>query len=336
MSQSVWGDQDTQFFYSISADDILSAVDSVGLRTTGRVLQLNSYENRVYEAEIELEGESLNPSEYFKIIKFYRPGRWSEQQILDEHQFLKDLDRADIPVIAPLSFNNKTLFSYNGIFYALFPKQGGRNLYDLDEELAKQLGRLIGRMHLIGSEKEASHRLKLNPENFIDANLNFLIKSGKIPNTHQDVYHQTVLSCKNLILPLFEGVKYQRIHGDCHRGNIIISRNGPTLIDFDDMYMGPAIQDIWLIFPGNDPFTLQMREAFIDGYETFLEFPYHQFKLVEALRTMRLIHFSAWIGKRFDDPAFKNTFTTYGLPEYWSTEIRYLQEQIDLLERIVS
>ena len=331
MNQYVWGNQETQFFYEIGPDDILNAVDCLGFRSTGRILQLNSLENRVYQVEIELEHESNNPSDHFLIIKFYRPGRWTKEQILEEHEFLFDLNEEEIPVICPLKINGVSLFETKNIFYTLFPKKGGRIPDELDEEKALNLGRLMGRVHLVGQKKVAKHRLHLNPHTFGNQNVNYLLEN-KLINPHiESLYQKTWEQLEKVMTPLFENIPYQRIHGDCHRANIIYAKEGFSLLDFDDMVMGPKIQDIWLLFPAKDEESIMLRDEFFAGYEEFNALNYNQYKLIEPLRTLRLIHFSAWIGKRIQDPFFQRTFPYYGTVEYWNQQVKDLQDQYETI-----
>jgi Ser/Thr protein kinase RdoA (MazF antagonist) len=331
MSEYVWGDQETQYFYEIGPEDILKAVDCLGLRSTGRILQLNSLENRVYQVEIELEEESTNPSDHFVIIKFYRPGRWTKNQILDEHTFLFDLREQEIPVIAPLKINGTSLFELKSIYYALFPKKGGRIPDEFDEEASLNLGRLLGRVHLVGAKAVSQYRIKMNPDTFGKQNIQFLLDKKLIHPQIETSYLKTWEGIEKLISPLFQNLTIQRIHGDCHRGNILYAKDGFSLVDFDDMVMGPKVQDLWLIFPGRDEETLKLRDEFLIGYDEFNNFDYSSLKLIEPLRTLRFIHFSAWIGKRIDDPSFQRAFPYYGTIEYWNGQLKDLQDQLELI-----
>jgi len=329
MSQSVWGDKQTEFFFSLTPEIILNAIEKLGLRVTGRCLALNSMENRVYEIEIVTDNETDCVSDQFVIAKFYRPGRWSRNQILEEHSFLNELKEDEIPVIAPLKFEGKTLFldDTTGLHYCLFPKKGGRMAYEMTEEQLEIVGRMLARIHNVGGSKESEHRLKINLETFAMSNLNYLLENKIIPTHLETQYKNNVEELCHISAPYFEGVQNIRIHGDCHWGNIITRDSEIFFIDFDDMLVGPAVQDIWLVVPGDDEYSVRRRNILLDAYETMRSFDYRTLKMVEPLRALRFIHFSAWIAKRWEDPAFKNAFAQFGETHYWDTQTRDLNEQ---------
>lgn len=315
MTQYIWGDSSTQFFSQLSPDLILNSVEQLGLKTTGRYLTLNSMENRVYEIEVESDDYD------FVIGKFYRPGRWTKQQILEEHRFLLQLQEEELPVIAPLVFSGETLFltSEHDLWFTLFPKKGGRLLDELNDDLIDLLGRMVGRMHSIGKRESAEHRLKLTPQAFGLKNLEFLLQEKKISFQFEARIKELVEGIYTESQKYFDGVSYHRIHGDLHRGNVI-NRDGEIYcIDFDDMLQGPAVQDIWLLIPGDDEESKQQRFQFLEQYETFCDFDYQTLNLIEPLRALRYIHFAAWIGKRWEDQAFQRAFPYYGTDQYWST-----------------
>lgn len=323
----------TQFFYELTPDRILDAVELAGLKPTGRFLPLNSMENRVYEVEIETEDPPpRNPSERFRIIKFYRPGRWSKEQIAEEHKFLWDLIENEIPVVAPIKFpNGETISEMVGIYFSLFPKVGGRIPDELTPEQLEQVGRLLGRMHLTGRAGKAEHRIKLTPQTYGRDNLNFLLQNNILPTTVKSSYPEVVQSLCNLIEPWFEGVRTQRIHGDCHYGNLIWGSAGPFWVDFDDMVVGPPIQDLWLLVPGREMEDKILFEHLLTGYEQMCQFDRSTLRLIEPLRALRLIHFSTWIAKRWEDPAFKRTFIQYGTDRYWQEQEADLREILGIL-----
>jgi Ser/Thr protein kinase RdoA (MazF antagonist) len=328
---SIWGNSETKFFFELGPDEILRSVDSLGFNTTGRVLQLNSMENRVYE--VEIDSKSDNPSDHFKIVKFYRPNRWSNDQILEEHEFLLDLKEYEIPVISPLIFDNKTLFteSTTGLSFTLFDKQGGRAPDEFDNEDLEQLGRLMARVHNVGAMKKSNHRLKINAETFVSANLNYLISDKKIPSHYELIFKNLLEEIYSKTKNKFENISSIRVHGDCHLGNVIKRESVFHLIDFDDCMTGPAIQDLWLLLPGRDDFTDNQRRILLNEYETIREFNYEELELVEVLRTYRMINFMAWIAKRYDDPAFKNAFPYFEDPTYWEERIGDLRDQLHYL-----
>ncbi|MBT7609153.1 MAG: serine/threonine protein kinase [Bacteriovoracaceae bacterium] len=339
MNEYVWGNQETQYFYELNPIMVLEAIEAVGLATTGRCLPLNSMENRVYEIELNQPlGKNDSPSDSYVVAKFYRPGRWSESQILDEHQFLLDLNSNEIPVIAPLVINGKTLFKIkdHDLLYTIFPKQGGRNPDELDEEQLEQIGRLLGRIHSVGKSKVSDHRITISPHSFGTQNISFLDKSNAIPslinNQYLDMAHEIV----ELMTPLFENIDYHRIHGDCHAGNILHKDSGFFFVDFDDMLNGPAVQDVWLIIPGVDHRSKQDRLILLEAYETMCDFNYQSLKLIEPLRTLRFIHFSAWLTKRWEDPSFKIAFPHFASDDYWNIGLRDLIDQKMLIEDIIN
>jgi Ser/Thr protein kinase RdoA (MazF antagonist) len=328
---------ETKFFYELTPEKILEAVETTGLRCTGRCLTLNSMENRVYEVEIELENptEVKSPSEHFRVVKFYRPGRWTKEQILDEHQFLLDLKAQDIPVVAPLVFphgSTLNLLPDMQIYFAAFPKMGGRITDELDDEQLLRMGRLLARLHNIGATKKAEHRLSMTPQTYGRDNLKFLLDINVIPSTIKDKFTDCINRICDLSESVFKGQNLQRIHGDCHLGNILWGSSGPFLVDFDDMVMGPTIQDLWLIIPGRDDYAKQKLTSLIEGYEMMRGFDWSSLKLIEPLRALRMIHFTSWIAKRWEDPAFKRNFSNFGEERYWQTLLYDLLEQCEVIQ----
>ena len=334
-SKSVWGDETTSFFYELTPDRILDAVESsTGLRCTGRAMALNSMENRVYEIEIELDEKPMNPSDRFLIAKFYRPGRWSREQILDEHTFLAELAEHEIPVVAPRAFlDGDTLHTMKeaAIYYAVFPKLGGRSPDELNDEQLAQVGRLLARLHGVGAARRAAHRLVLSPETYGIANLKHLVDSKTIPAEVLPAYKQTVEAICELTSPWFQDATKQRIHGDCHFGNLITGREQMFFVDFDDMVMGPPAQDVWLLIPGRDDYSTRQLNTLLDGYESMRPFDRSTLRLIEPLRALRFIHFSAWIGRRWKDPAFPRAFPQFGTARYWQEQLADLRDQLSLI-----
>ncbi|MBL7666299.1 MAG: serine/threonine protein kinase [Bacteriovoracaceae bacterium] len=331
MSNYVWGQEETKYFYELNPDVVLKAVDCLGFKTTGRILTLNSMENRVYEIEIDVpEDQVKSPSDNFLVAKFYRPARWTEAQIREEHQFMQDLKAADIPLVANIVVNGESLFRLEeqNLFYCLYPKKGGRMLGEMNTEQLQIMGRMLARLHNVGEQKSANARIKLTPDSFGLQNLAFLKEKKCIPAQFESEYEKVVKDICRLSTPLFNGIKSLRIHGDCHWGNVISrDREGLFFIDFDDMMMGPAVQDIWLIVPGEDEYAINDRNTLMDSYESMREFDYREMKLIEPLRALRYIHFSAWIAKRWEDKAFQNAFPQFGSQLYWENQINDLKLQ---------
>jgi Ser/Thr protein kinase RdoA (MazF antagonist) len=339
MSEHVWGDEATEFFYELTPEKILDTIDEAGYHCTGRLTALNSMENRVYDIEIENTGQEApkNSVENFRVAKFYRPGRWSVEQILEEHQFLLDLKEQEIPVIAPLPFaDGRTLQTMkdSNIHFTLFPKMGGRAPDELNDPQLAQLGRLLARAHNVGENRDCVKRLEICPQTYGFDNLNALLDDDTIPKNHEIIYRDLVEKICDDIDPLFDDVNYQRIHGDCHLGNVIWRQEEAWLLDFDDMLRGPCVQDIWLLVPGRDAHALAQREVLLKAYEEMRPFDRKELKLIEPLRTLRFIHFTAWISKRYEDPAFKRMFPDFGSNAYWQEQIMDLREQMEQINSV--
>lgn len=325
-------------FFQLTPENILDGTESLGLKCTGRCLQLNSLENRVYELELDKEVSGESRYERFVVAKFYRPQRWTRDQILEEHSFLRELHEQDISVVPPLLLgNNETLHQekHSGILFTLFPKVGGRNPDELDEKQLEQLGRLIARMHNVAIKKKASHRPIIHPDTYAKENLAHLIKGSILPKDIQGHFETIIGRICELSHPLFSATSTHRLHGDCHYGNILWTDKGPTIVDFDDMASGPAIQDMWLLFPGRDAESAQKREALLRGYEMMKKFDRASLRLVEPLRALRYIHYATWIAKRWEDPFFPRTFPTFGTVNYWQVLLNDLREQLGLIEESV-
>lgn len=332
MSSSVWGNEKTKFFDNLTPDEVLNSIEALGHTVTGRQTPMASMENRVYEIEIDNE-DAKHVSETFLIAKYYRPGRWSKEQIQDEHNFLFDLQDQEIQVIAPKKYSEESIFETpNGLYYAVFPKMGGRACDEWTDDLLEQMGRLLGRLHNIGKSKVADHRLKLDIETFGEKNLDLISNSGFMPLEFESQYSKIANDIFQASLEFFENINYQRVHGDCHHGNILLNEGRPFLIDFDDMSTGPAVQDIWMTIPGRDQESIIQRSLLIEAYEQMNSFNPRELKLIEPLRALRIIHFSAWIGHRYEDQSFKRAFPSYGTHQYWEQEMAQLREQLRLIE----
>lgn len=319
--------QNTIPFTNLSPDLILDAIDSVGIATDGRLLALNSYENRVYQVGVD----SASPI----VAKFYRPNRWDDNAILEEHAFVKSLADKEIPAVAPISIDGKTLFSYQDFRFSVFPKHGGR-APELDREgVLEWIGRFIGRIHSVGALSEFKYRPELNIDTFGQEPSRYLLDQGMIPKELELVYRGVVAQALDGVKRCYEragDIVLLRLHGDCHMGNLLWTDAGPHFVDFDDSRMGPAIQDLWMMLSGEpDEMQKQFNEILL-GYEDFYEFNPNELHLIEALRTLRLIHYSAWLARRWDDPAFKVAFTWFNTQQYWQDRILELREQIALMD----
>lgn len=324
-----WGLEQTQFFYDLYPEVILDAIDRLGAQTTGRVLALNSMENRVYEIELEKTLPGLdNP---FVVAKFYRPGRWSFEQLQEEHQFMLDLEEEEIPICAPLKFDNQTIWQLpeQKIYYTLFPKRSGRLVDELKDEQIEILGRLIARVHQVGKKRISPHRPLLQAHNFGQLNLNYLLENKFISTQFEEIYSQMVKQIVDYSHPLFEQFEAQRIHGDCHVGNLLWRDEKVIMVDFDDTMMGPVAQDLWPLFPGQDQESMIKRQLLLESYDLFSPWDERQNRLFLPLRALRAINYSTWIAKRYEDPIFKQTFTWFQSDNYWHEQVYYLKGIID-------
>lgn len=315
-------------FYELTPARILRAVESYGFTCTGRILQLNSLENRVYEVEVECE----NPgSRYdsFKVIKFYRPGRWNDLQLEEEHQFLLELDRELVKVAVPLQNNAGEYCGKEpetGIRFALFPKIGGRLMDELDKKRLENLGRTVARLHTVGMSAPIKNRITLDADTFGRASLDILEDRRSIPEVMSSRYFEVADDICDRAEELMNGLPLQRLHGDLHVGNVLWIDEVPLLVDFDDVVRGPVVQDLWLIAPGRDPESVENREIFISAYEELRTFDRSQLELVEYLRALRMIRFNAWIEERWEDPIFERAFPRFRSMEYWKEQLISLEE----------
>ena len=319
--------QTTIPFSNLSPDIILDAIDKVGVATDGRLLALNSYENRVYQVGVE----DASPI----VAKFYRPNRWSDAAILEEHEFVKTLADSEIPAVAPTSIAGKTLFTYQDFRFSIFTKHGGR-APELDQAgVLEWIGRFIGRIHSVGALSDFKHRPNLNIETFGEEPSAYLLNEGMMPKELEFVYRGVVDQALDGVRRCYDragDVAMLRLHVDCHMGNLLWTEAGPHFVDFDDSRMGPAIQDLWMMLSGEqDEMQKQFNEILL-GYEDFYDFNPRELHLIEALRTLRLIHYSAWLARRWDDPAFKVAFTWFNTQQYWQDRILELREQIALMD----
>ncbi len=309
-------------FEQLTPDAILNTVESAAdIKLTGLTVALPSYINRVYELRAK-DGTKL-------IAKFYRPGRWTRQAIEDEHRFVLDCQEAELPVVAPLLFPDKsTLAEHNGILFSLFPKRAGRQLEINTDDDWIRLGSLIARMHICGAKRKAEHRIVIGPRQSAQNDVDHLC-SSVIPPRMSEQFASMAKRLIDASASLFEGLECIRIHGDCHRGNILDRlEEGLLLIDFDDMAMGPPIQDVWLLLPDRANKSFLEMDLFIEGYEQFREFNRSSIRCIESLRAMRMIYFLGWCGKQQNDFVFKRNFPDWGSEPFWQREINDLQEQL--------
>ncbi|MFZ6645305.1 serine/threonine protein kinase [Undibacterium sp. TJN25] len=318
-------------FADLSPDSVLDALDSLeytGFRCDGRLLALNSYENRVYQLGIE-DGPPL-------VAKFYRPRRWSDAQILEEHAFVQTLVEREIPVVPALATpDGQTLHNYQGFRFSVFPKHGGRAPELDNPDTLEWLGRFIGRIHAVGATQTYQSRPSLDMDSFGRKPLDFLLANGFIPPDLLSAYQSTAEMVLDGVARCYDragDVQVIRLHGDCHIGNVLWTDAGPHFVDFDDSRMGPAIQDLWMLLSGTRAdMTVQFSDI-LAGYEDFHDFQPRQLHLVEALRSLRLLHYSAWLAQRWDDPAFKQAFPWFNTQRYWQDRVLELREQIALMD----
>ncbi|OIR04700.1 serine/threonine protein kinase [mine drainage metagenome] len=314
-------------FSSLTPDCVLNALESVGLRCDGRLLALNSYENRVYQVGIE-DNAPL-------VAKFYRPARWTDEAILEEHAFVQELAEREIPVVPALLIDGRTLLPFEGFRFSIFPKHGGRAPELEDRDTLEWLGRFLGRIHAVGAISNYRHRPELNIETFGTEPRAFLLANGFIPADIDAAYRSVSQQALDGVRHCFDragGLKSLRLHGDCHAGNVLWTDDGPHFVDFDDSRMGPAVQDLWMLLSGEREDRVRQMGDVLAGYEDFNEFDARELHLIEALRTLRLIHYSAWLARRWDDAAFKQAFPWFNTQIYWQNRILELREQIALME----
>ena len=311
----------------LTPDAVLDALDSVGLRGDGRLLALNSYENRVYQASLE--------DETSVVAKFYRPQRWSDSQLAEEHSFALELVEREIPVIAPLLLNGATLHRFRDFRFSVYPRRGGRTPELEDESVLEWIGRFLGRIHAVGALAPFAQRPALDIESFGEEPRRWLLDSGMIPADLLDAWRAVVDLALQGVRDCFEragSFRAIRLHGDCHAGNVLWTPAGPHFVDLDDARSGPAIQDLWMLLPGDQEAAHRSLKALVSGYEQFRELQRDELALIEALRTLRLLHYSAWIGRRWDDPAFPAAFPWFGTQRYWQDRILEMHEQMAAMQ----
>jgi Ser/Thr protein kinase RdoA (MazF antagonist) len=316
----------SEFFYELTPDRVLAAVEGAGFAPTGHCSPLTCLENRVYDLRLE-DGRHI-------VVKFYRPGRWTREAILEEHAFLADLRAAEIPVCAPLAFpDGGTLREIEAIHFAIWPRTGGRAPDELSDEAIAILGRLLARIHNVGAAGIAPHRARIDARSSALAPLAFLEAGGFLPRACARRYRAAVEQVAEIYTRRSQGVPVHRIHGDCHAGNILCGDEGWFFLDFDDFAVGPAVADVWMLLPGRDAEGRRQRALLIDAYRQFREFQSAWLDLVEPLRAFRFVFYAAWIARRWEDRAFPSAFPHFGTASYWENETRDLEE---LVSRIAS
>jgi Ser/Thr protein kinase RdoA (MazF antagonist) len=305
----------------LSPDAILAAVESCGFECDGRILALASYENRVYQ---------IGTDKGFVVVKFYRPGRWSDAAILEEHEFALELANAEIPVVPPLVLHDATLHEHGGYRFAVFERRGGRWPELATSADRAWMGRFLGRLHAVGAIKCFTHRDTFSIERFGHAAVAELLDNDWIPE-------HLVASYESVAHDLLEAIERQfaavgnygtlRLHGDCHPGNVLWTENGPHFVDLDDCMNGPAVQDLWLFLSGSSTEMSAELSDLLEGYTQFQAFDYRELGLIEALRALRIIHYTAWLAHRWQDPAFPRAFPWFAETKYWEEHVLTLREQ---------
>ncbi|OEY70882.1 stress response serine/threonine protein kinase YihE [Rheinheimera salexigens] len=317
-------------FSTLQPELIIDALQHLGLDVSSGLLALNSYENRVYQFSA-YQGTAEKPVKF--VVKFYRPQRWSLAQLEEEHLFAFELADADVPVVAPLLLHGQSLHSYQGFYFAVYPSRGGRGLEtDNDQHLA-MLGRFIGRLHQVGKATKFQHRPSFSIESQLLDSQTILLASGFIPNYLQASFTTALQQVIDLVKVQYKPKSLIRLHGDCHAGNLFYVDQGPFFVDLDDCRMGPAIQDLWMMLSGDQRQQRDTLELLLEEYEQHCDFDPAELRLIEPLRAMRMVHYMAWLTKRWQDPAFPMNFPWFNTDKYWEQQCLVLKEQLYLLQQ---
>lgn len=309
-------------FSQLTPDLILDAIESLGQRVDSGLLALNSYENRVYQFVME-DGKRY-------VVKFYRPQRWSEQQLREEHSFAAELAAQEIPIVAPLAVGGETLHQYQGFWFTLYPSVGGRQFEVDNLDQLEWMGRFIGRIHRVAQHKPFAYRRAFSADEYLVQPVQQLKDSGRVPPHLHDAFFTILEQVCEQAASDFTEHDAIRLHGDCHPGNILW-RDGPSFVDLDDCRMGPAVQDLWMMLSGDRQQQLLQLDTLLEAYEEFQPFPMAQLALIEPLRAMRMVHYMAWLDKRWDDAAFPQAFPWFATDKYWEQQILALKEQLAAL-----
>jgi Ser/Thr protein kinase RdoA (MazF antagonist) len=324
---------DSAPFANLSPDLIADAVEAAGFACDGRILALGSYENRVFQ--VGLEG--ADPV----VVKFYRPGRWSDAAIAEEHAFARELARAEIPIVAPLVVEGDGALGegpvpvFGGFRFAVYPRRGGQWPELGSEDDRQWIGRFLGRIHAIGATRRFEHRARLSPEAMGRESVAYLVSGERIPDYVRHRYERVTGELLDLVDSRFAHagtLTYLRIHGDCHRNNVLWTEAGPHFVDLDDCMSGPAVQDLWMLVAGRPAEMRQQLAEILEGYSKFAEFDPIEATLIESLRALRMVHYAAWLARRWHDPAFPRAFPWFGEARYWERHVAELEEQIGALE----
>ena len=330
----------THAFEALTPDVVLDALASVGLMGDGRLMALSSYENRVYQIHLENSTGKGDASGDVVVAKFYRPYRWTDEQILEEHSFASELMAAEVPVVGALELHGNTLHHFNGFAFSVSPSRGGRRPELESTDVLAWIGRFLARIHIVGSAKAFLHRPALNLQTFGYASRDILLAGKYLPLDMESRWLKAFEAAVETVTAVFESVgniKNIRLHGDCHPGNILwtpegVPGAGPHFVDLDDARTGPAVQDLWMLLSGERAQQLQQLGALVDGYEEFCEFDRREMALIEPLRTLRLIHYSAWLAQRWHDPIFPINFPWFGSSDYWKGQVDMLEEQLEAMQ----
>jgi len=312
-------------FTSLSPDLILDGLESVGFNVDSGLLALNSYENRVYQFHDE------NLVKY--VTKFYRPQRWTEKQIREELNFALELEAQELPLVAPLTVNGESLFNYKGYYFTVSPCRGGRTFEVDNLDQLEWMGRFIARIHAVASQKPFETRIALTTDDMLNNSMQIIQSSGFVPKSLNIAFFTILEQVIEVAAGQYKPKKQIRLHGDCHAGNIFWTDKGPHFVDLDDCKMGPAIQDLWMMLSGDRNEQLLQLDTLLTGYEEFFTFDSSELVLIESLRTMRVVHYMAWLCKRWNDPAFPRNFPWFDSEKYWEQQILMLKEQMSALQQ---